>query len=350
MTTNNQIPHSRTQNSHMFSSATHTAREMEGIQHKTISVKGLNMHIAEIGQGPLVLLLHGFPDLWYTWRHQIIHLAANGYRAVAPDLRGYGDTTGAPADDHTKFTVHHIVGDLVALIDSIKDDIEDKVFVVGHDWGAIIAWKLCMYRPDKVRALANMSVPFMRRHPEVKTVELFRRLCGDDHYICRLQVPGEVEGRVALMGTRTTFLKSLTHRHVTTPSPSSKGDGVAQMLGAPVELPPWISEEDVEYYVSKFEKTGFTGPANYYRAWDLSWELDAPWQEAKVEVPTKFMVGDLDLVYHFPGFKEYIHNGEFHKDVPLLEEIVVLEGVAHFLHQEKPDDINKNILDFFNKF
>ncbi|PWA60457.1 epoxide hydrolase [Artemisia annua] len=117
--------------------------KMEGIEHKTISANGLNMHIAQKGQGPLVLFIHGFPELWYSWRHQIVYLADHGYRAVAPDLRGYGETTGAPLNDITKFTIHHLVGDMIGLIDAIASEGE-KVFVVGHDWGAIIAWHLCI--------------------------------------------------------------------------------------------------------------------------------------------------------------------------------------------------------------
>ncbi|XP_024994213.1 uncharacterized protein LOC112527678 [Cynara cardunculus var. scolymus] len=105
---------------------------MDGIQHKTVQTNGLNLHIAEKGEGPLVLFLHGFPELWYSWRHQIIYLADHGYRAVAPDLRGYGDTTGAPVNDPTKFTIHHLVGDLIGLLDAITNE-DEKVFIVGHD-------------------------------------------------------------------------------------------------------------------------------------------------------------------------------------------------------------------------
>ena len=154
---------------------------MEGIQHKMISVNGINMHVAEMGQGPVVLLIHGFPELWYSWRHQIVYLAAHGYRAVAPDLRGYGDTTGAPVDDPTKFTAFHVVD----LIDAIG---ADKVFVVGHDWGALIAWPLSLFRPDRVKALVNLSVHFNPRNPNRKIVENFRAAYGPDHYICRFQV------------------------------------------------------------------------------------------------------------------------------------------------------------------
>ncbi|KAG5559879.1 hypothetical protein RHGRI_003239 [Rhododendron griersonianum] len=321
---------------------------METIEHKTITANGINIHIAEKGQGPLVLFLHGFPELWYSWRHQILYMAAHGHRAVAPDLRGYGDTTGAPLHDSTKFTTLHVVGDIIALLDAIAPD-EHQVFVVGHDWGAIIAWSLCLYRPDRVKALVNLSVHFRPRNPMLKTVDMFRAIFGDDHYICRFQEPGDIEAEFAQVGVREVEKKFLTYRDPGT-FYFPKGKGFESFPDTPDILPSWLSEEDVDYYTSKFEKNGFTGGLNYYRAWDLNWELTAPWTEAQVKVPTKFIVGDLDLVYNIPGTKEFLHGGMFKKYVPLLDEVVVMEGVAHFLNQEKSDEINQHILEFIKKF
>ncbi|PIN01239.1 hypothetical protein CDL12_26254 [Handroanthus impetiginosus] len=160
---------------------------MDKIEHKIIPVNGLNMHVAELGEGPLVLFIHGFPELWYSWRHQMVFMAARGYRAVAPDMRGYGETTGAPLEDPSKFTVLHLVGDLILLLDAIAPN-DDKVFVLGHDWGAYIAWHLCLYRPDRVKALVNLSVAYHPWNPKMSPVEKFRSLYGDDHYICRFQL------------------------------------------------------------------------------------------------------------------------------------------------------------------
>lgn len=155
---------------------------MEGIVHRTVEVNGIKMHVAEKGEGPVVLFLHGFPELWYSWRHQIISLSSLGYRAVAPDLRGYGDTE-APASI-SSYTCLHIVGDIVALIDSLG---VDQVFLVAHDWGAIIGWYFCMFRPDRIKAYVCLSVPFMPRNPRVKPLAAFRAGYGDDYYICRFQ-------------------------------------------------------------------------------------------------------------------------------------------------------------------
>ncbi|XP_022849286.1 uncharacterized protein LOC111371489 [Olea europaea var. sylvestris] len=317
---------------------------MEKIEHKIIPANGQNIHVAELGQGPLVLFLHGFPELWYSWRHQILYLAAQGYRAVAPNLRGYGETTGAPVEDPSKFTILHMVGDLIALLDVIEPD-TDKVFVVGHDWGASIAWHLCLYRPDKVKALVNLGVAFFPRSPEMNPVDMFRSLYGDDHYICRFQEPGDREAEFAQIGTKEVLKNFFAFR---TPGPYyfPKGKG----FGGSADKPTWLSEDNLEYYTKKFEQTGFSGGVNYYRAFGRNWELNAPWSGAQVKVPTKYIVGELDPTYHIAGAKEFIHKGGFQKYVPLLKEVVVIEGAAHFINQERPAEINQHIYDFLKQF
>jgi pimeloyl-ACP methyl ester carboxylesterase len=294
----------------------------------------------------VILFIHGFPELWYSWRHQISALASLGYRAVAPDMRGYGDTD-APSSPST-YTCFHVVGDLIALLDAIAAD-QDKVFVVGHDWGAIIAWYLCLFRPDRVKALVNMSVVYNPRNPRRKPIESFRALYGDDYYICRFQEPGEVEAEFAAMGTERVIKEFLTYR-IPGPLYLPKGKGFGHPLDIPIELPSWLSEEEVKYYTTKFDKSGFTGGMNYYRNIDSNWELMAPWDKAEIKVPVKFIVGDVDLTYHIPGIKDYINKGGLKKIVPLLEEVVVMEGVGHFINQERPEEINNHIYDFFNKF
>lgn len=156
---------------------------MEKIEHTTVSTNGINMHVASIGSGPVVLFLHGFPELWYTWRHQLLSLSSVGYRAIAPDLRGYGDTDAPPSA--SSYSVLHIVADLVGLLDALGID---QVFLVGHDWGASIAWYFCLLRPERVKALVNMSVVFRPRNPKRKPIQSLRAMMGDDYYICRFQV------------------------------------------------------------------------------------------------------------------------------------------------------------------
>nr|AFK41347.1 unknown [Medicago truncatula] len=269
---------------------------MEGIEHRTVEVNGIKMHIAEKGkEGPVVLFLHGFPELWYSWRHQIVALGSLGYRAVAPDLRGYGDTE-APSSI-SSYTGFHIVGDLVALIDLLG---VDQVFLVAHDWGAIIGWYLCMFRPE--------------------------------------------------VGTAYVMKNILTTRQ-TGPPIFPKGEyGTGFNPDTPDTLPSWLTEEDLAYFVSKFEKTGFTGALNCYRNFNVNWELMAPWNGVKIKVPVKFITGDLDMVYTSLNMKEYIHGGGFKEDVPNLEEVIIQKGVAHFNNQEAAEEISNHIYEFIKKF
>ncbi|KAM1379997.1 hypothetical protein ACFX2I_021792 [Malus domestica] len=241
-----------------------------------------------------------------------------------------------------------MVGDLVALLDAIAPD-QEQVFVVAHDWGAIIAWYLCMFRPDRVKAMVSLSMQFRPRNPQRKFIEMVQAAYGDDYYMCRFQEPGVIEAEFAQMATPRVIKEFLTYRN---PGPAflPKGKGFGRPTDTPIVLPSWLSEDDVKYYANEFDKTGFTGPVNYYRNLDVNWELTAPWTEAQVKVPVKFIVGDQDLIYNSLGAQDFIHKGGFKKYVPLLEEVVVLEGVAHFLQQEKPDEISKHIHDFVKKF
>ncbi|KAI0512285.1 hypothetical protein KFK09_012924 [Dendrobium nobile] len=317
--------------------------EQEGIEHRTVEVNGIRMHVAEKGEGPVVLFLHGFPELWYSWRHQILFLAARGFRAVAPDLRGFGDTEAPP--DIAAYSIFHIVGDIVALIDSLG---QDQVSVVGHDWGALVAWTLCAFRPDKVKALVNLSVPYIPRNPAVRPVDSFRATYGNDLYISRFQEPGKVEAQFAQVDT-TVLMKIL----LTSFSPQAlfiPEKGFPGGLSEELTLPYWLSENDINYFASKFSKTGFSGGINYYRNMNRNWELTAPWTGIQIKVPTKFILGDQDVAYHFMGLKDYIETGGLKRDVPLLEDYVLMKGVGHFINQERPEEISHYIYEFIKKF
>ncbi|KAE9593801.1 hypothetical protein Lal_00036259 [Lupinus albus] len=317
---------------------------MEKIEHTTVTTNGIKMHVASIGSGPVILFLHGFPELWYSWRHQLLSLSSLGYRAIAPDLRGYGDTDAPPSP--SSYSAVHIVGDIVGLLDALRID---QVFLVGHDWGASIAWYFSLLRPDRVKALVNLSVTFRPRNPRRKPVQSLRALMGDDYYMCRFQKPGEAEEEFARVGTAKilkTFLTLRDPRPLCVP----KEIGFGGLANNSNTLPSWLSEEDINYYASKFDQKGFTGGLNYYRALDLTWEVTAPWTGVQIKVPVKFIVGDLDITYNTPGVKEYVHGGGFKRDVPFLQELVIMEGVGHFVHEEKPAEISAHIYDFIKKF
>nr|CAN65368.1 hypothetical protein VITISV_021974 [Vitis vinifera] len=267
------------------------------VRHQRIKINGIWMHIAEQGTGPLVLLLHGFPQFWYSWRHQMGCLANKGYHVVAPDMRGYGDTDSPVSP--TSYTVFHLVGDIIGLIDHFG---EQKVVVVGADWGAVAAWHLSLFRPDRVKGLE----------------------------------PGRAERAFArydyLAVMKKFLLINKTDLLIAPP-----GMEIIDYLETPSLLPTWITEEELGVYADKFQESGFTGGLNYYRAMDLSWELLAPWQGSKITIPSKLIFGDKDIGFKDGGTKEYIEGNTFKTLVP-DHEVVILDG-HHFIQEEKPQQL-----------
>ncbi|EFJ13514.1 hypothetical protein SELMODRAFT_181715 [Selaginella moellendorffii] len=314
------------------------------ISHRFVETNGIKMHIAEAGSpgNPVVLLLHGFPELWYSWRHQMPALAAAGYRVVAPDLRGFGQTDAPHGME--KYTSLHIVGDLVGLLDALG---EEKVFVAGHDWGAIIAWDVCLFRPDRVKALVALSVPYSPRNPKHSFSQSLKRVLGEGYYFSRFQEPGRPEADFARFDAKTVVKKMLLNsKGEVLVAPKDKE--VMDILEEPTELPPWISEEELDYYAQEFSRTGFTTGLNYYRAANLSWELKAPWTMVKISVPALFVTGDRDLVYCTPGIRDYVDKGRLKADVPNLKETIVLSS-GHFMQQESAGEVNSILVSFFGE-
>lgn len=236
---------------------------LEGVTHRTLDVNGVKIHVADVGDGRAgtVLLLHGFLELWWSWHHQLRSLSARGFRCVAPDLRGYGDSSAPPSP--SSYTALHLAGDVVAVLDALS---LPRVLVVGQGWGALLAWHLCTFRPDRVRALVSISVAFMPRNPAVRPLQAFRRLYGDGYYLLRLQEPGAMEAQFAGMDTRFIFRRLLTTRDTGAISLSPEWWGPPDQV---IPLPPWLSEEYVDGLAAKFDETGFAGAMNFYRCLDL---------------------------------------------------------------------------------
>ncbi|OAY57461.1 epoxide hydrolase A [Manihot esculenta] len=314
--------------------------ELEDVNQQRIKANGIWLHVAEKGTGPLVLLLHGFPEFWYSWRHQITFLANHGYHVVAPDLRGYGDSD-SPLTHHS-YTLLHLVGDLVGILDHFG---EQQAFVVGHDWGAVLAWHLSLHRPDRVKGVIAMSVPYYQRNPDAKVIESFRRIFGDGFYICQFQEAGRAEKAFARYDYLTVMKKFLLITK-TDNLVAPLGMEIIDYLQTPAVLPPWITEEELQVYADKFQETGFTGPLNYYRAMDMNWELYAAWQGSKITVPAKFIIGDKDIGFDISGTREYVLGDTFKSFVPDLQ-IAILDG-HHFIQQEKAQQVSEEILAFIN--
>ncbi|KAM1047798.1 hypothetical protein ACFX1X_027338 [Malus domestica] len=312
---------------------------MIDVNHQRIQTNGIWLHVAEKGTGPLVLLLHGFPEIWYAWRHQIEYLAENGYHVVAPDLRGYGDSD-APLN-HNSYTIFHIVGDLIGLLDHFG---QQQAYVVGHDWGAVAGWNLSLFRPDRVIGLVNLSVPYFPRSPTTKTTEAIRQIFGEGSHVIQFQEPGRAEKAFARYDCMTVMKKFLLVTNNLIAPPDME---LIDYLETQSSLPAWLTEEDIRVFDKKFEESGFTGPLNYYRAMDLTWELLAPWQGSKIMVPVKFMIGDNDPGFKSGGTSEFVQGDEFRSLVPDLEVVIV--GGHHFIQQENPQEVSSQILSFLRQ-
>jgi pimeloyl-ACP methyl ester carboxylesterase len=310
------------------------------ISHRVIDVRGLRMHIAEAGTGPLVVLLHGFPESWYSWRHQLVALAEAGYHVVAPDQRGYGGTDAPTEID--QYAMLHLVGDVIGLVDALG---EATAVVVGHDWGGPVAWHTAQFRPDVVRGVAVLSVPFRPRGSRPPVAAL-RALIGDGHYMVYFQQPGVADAELNADPRRTLrmFLYSASGDAPQRPPILPAGGGFLDFMQDPAELPAWLTEDDLDTFVGDYTKTGFTGGLNWYRNLDRNWALTAAWHRAPVTPPALYLAGELDLVLNAPGTREYLPAMVEH--VPNLRPIQLLPGCGHWTQQERPAEVNAALLAF----
>src|SRR5436305_8525310 len=310
----------------------------------TVAVNGIDMNIAEYGHGPLVLLCHGWPEIWYSWRHQLVALAAVGYRVVAPDMRGFGRSS-AP-EDVAAYTILHNVGDMVALVAALG---AKRAVIVGHDWGAPAAWHAALMRPDVFPAIVAMSVPH-RRRGAMPPLEMLRKAGKSDYYYLYFQ---EQAAEDEFARDPAFTLRCLFHIGFgETPRAEKMSlyvDRARGFLGPPrdIPLPPWLTESDMAVFADEYRRSGFRGGLNWYRNIDRNWELTAPWQGATVTPPAAYMVGDRDVVYHFPGGKELIAN--LIRYVHNLKQNVVLQGCGHWIQQERATEVNQALLTFLRE-
>jgi pimeloyl-ACP methyl ester carboxylesterase len=319
---------------------------MADITHRFIETNGIRMHIAEAGQGPLVMLLHGFPEYWYSWHHQLTALAEAGYHAVAPDQRGYGQTDRPEQID--QYTRLHLAGDIIGLLDVLG---EQQMVVVGHDWGAFVAWDLALLRPDRVRGVSAMSVPYAARGP-VSMLKGLQSILGNDFYMVYFQQPGvaeaELESDVRMTMRKLLYSASgdVSAANSATEPASQRPKGFLTGMLDPLTLPSWLSEQEIDYNTSEFERTGFRGGLNWYRNLEKSWELMSAWANAPILPPALFIVGDRDTVVKFPGMKETIAN--MRVSVPNLQETLWLPGCGHWTQLERPAEVNAALIQFLN--
>ena len=313
---------------------------------QTLPINGIQTRMAEQGSGPLVLFCHGWPESWYSWRHQLAALAGAGYRAVAPDLRGYGGTEAPPEVE--KYTLLHLVGDMVELVKALG---ETQAVIVGHDWGAPVAWTAAMLRPDLFRAVVGMSVPFS---PPGK-IDLLSALQAQGvttFYMQYFQTPGvaeaELEADVQASLRRIYFSGSGDGPQRATFGVLEPGAGVLSNTVDPLQLgaglPAWLPREDLAYYAAEFKRAGFRGGLNWYRNLRRNWELLMPWRGCSVRQPSLFIAGSRDNVLSFPASKAQIEA--YPRTLPALRGCHIIEGAGHWIQRERADAVNTLLLAF----
>jgi pimeloyl-ACP methyl ester carboxylesterase len=317
---------------------------------RDVQTDGLTQRVLESGpeNGPLVLLIHGFPELGVSWRAQVAALAQAGFRAVAPDMRGYGGT-GGPAETGAH-TILHLVGDVVDLARALG---RDRCVVVGHDWGAPIAWHCALMRPDLFTAVAGLSVPFQPRRPKgpptPAMAAISKRAGLGDLYISRFQAPDAHEPFDA--DPATALRKMFFAYDGATPDPGQStgflpaGVDLLGSIADDATLPPWMSPEHFKEYVDAFAAGGFKRPLDWYRNLDRNWELTAWLQDRRIKQPALFIVGERDPVRHYAG----AHEAGLKDWLTGLRGQHVLSGAGHWLQQERADEVNHLLLAFLSE-
>jgi pimeloyl-ACP methyl ester carboxylesterase len=310
---------------------------------KMVEANGLRFRVALAGEGPLVVLVHGWPESWYSWRHQMAALAEAGYRVAAPDVRGYGGSDKPNAIE--AYAIKEMCADIAGLITALG---ESQAILVGHDWGAPIVWNTSLFHPERVRAVAGLSVPHLGRGP-MPRIQLFRQLYKDRFfYQLYFQALGVAEAE--LEADVRTSLRKIYYMA----SGEAKGAGLtadkpadARLLDGLVDpdpFPAWLTSADLDYYVGEFKQSGFRGPLNRYRTADLDFAQQAELVGRRVEQPAAFIAGSRDPVLRFvPGVDLIERMREHVADVRIVR---LIEGAGHWVQQERPAEVNAALLEF----
>ncbi|ANH83808.1 hypothetical protein A8C56_08965 [Niabella ginsenosidivorans] len=317
-----------------------TANDSTQITHQYITVNGIRYHYAEAGKGPLVVLLHGFPELWYSWRHQLTALAQAGYHAVAPDLRGFGasEVTSLVAD----YSLFQHACDVKALIDHIGDG---KAVLAGHDWGANLVWLMAQLYPETVSAVAALSIPF---YPEPRDPAVIRRQWPsvftnfERKGIVEAEFEKKPEGffKGFFYGLSGNAPEGTIEKLYTKTTPD---DRLLTSLPTTDALPAWLSQPDLDYYVNAYKKTGMSSALGFYRNTDADYPRLKEVYKKDIQQPVLFIGGAKEAAVRF-GSTEPMKQV-----LPNLRKIILLEGCGHWIQQERPQELNTALIRFLNQ-
>ncbi|WP_235906709.1 alpha/beta fold hydrolase [Pseudomonas saliphila] len=319
---------------------------MASIKHAYVHTNGIRMHYVEQGQGPLVVLLHGWPESWYSWRHQITALADAGYRVIAPDQRGYGYTE-APAEI-SDYGIFNLVGDVVGLVNALG---EEQAAIVGHDMGSIVTSAAALLRPDMFTQVGLLSVPFMQRKPIRPAVRYELASQKTHFYQAYFQAPGRAEAELE-EDVRRSILGVLhdgsAEARLSTSGPETnmvffdKNTRLVDNLVTPDELPAWLTEHDLSVFTEHFTHSGFRGGINWYRNMDQNWAQTPFWDGARITQPLLYIAGALDGVLKITG--EDIDAMK--RTAPRLQGKHLIENAGHWVQQERPEEVSRLLIKF----
>jgi pimeloyl-ACP methyl ester carboxylesterase len=311
---------------------------------RLVDTNGVQLRVTEAGDrgAPVVVLAHGFPELAYSWRHQIPVLAEAGYHVLAPDQRGYGGSS--VPDSIEAYNIHELTADIVGLLDDVG---AERAVWIGHDWGATVVWNAPLLHPERVAAVAALSVPPLPRARRPPT-KAWRETFGENFfYILYFQEPGVADSELnadtartirRMMGSLRASGDEAAAMRMVAPGP----DGFIDRLPEPDALPDWISQDELDHYISEFTRTGFTGGLNWYRNFDRNWETTPELAGAMITVPCLLIAGTADPVLAFTRADRAseVISGPYRQ--------VMIDGAGHWLQQERPDEVNATLLDFLN--
>lgn len=314
------------------------------IDFRTITSEAVRLGAAVAGEGPLVVLVHGFPEAWFSWRHQIAPLAAAGFTVCALAVRGYDGSDAPPGV--ADYDMERMVADVAAWIEALSPD--GRAVVIGHDWGAAIAWASALVRPDRVRAVAGLSVPYLGQ-PERPNIEAWReRFTAKDHFFYQewFQTlgPAEAELEADVRGGLRRFFYALAGEAPDGTWPLDKPHGATMLerLPDPDPFPAWLPRADEDDYVAAFERSGFFGPISRYRNAERDFAYLHPWKDRTIDQPALFLAGDRDLVVKWMPTPDI---GELMRPhVPQIEAAPLLPGCGHWTQQERPTETNAALL------
>ncbi|XVF01971.1 hypothetical protein REPUB_Repub04eG0135600 [Reevesia pubescens] len=310
---------------------------MEKIQHSHVEVRGLNLHVAQIGTGSkVVLFLHGFPEIWYSWKHQIIAVANAGYRAIAIDFRGYGLSDHPSEPEKANF--NDLVDDVVALLDSLGIS---KVFLVGKDFGAVPAFMLAVVHPDRVLGVITLGIPFLIPGPGGIQFDLLPK----GFYVLRWAEPGRAEADFGRFDIKTVVRKIYILFTGSELQVAGDDEEIMDLVDSSTPLPPWFTEDDLDVYATLYKNSGFrTALQVPYRCSQLDYGITNP----NVAAPSLLIMGEKDYFMKFPGMEDYIRKGIVKQFMPNLDITFMPEG-NHFVQEQLPEQVNELIITFLNK-